>query len=318
MTTNKMNADFDALLAAARQGDVNAQKRVLIALNAIFDERREFYNLFNRLNNDDAQWITALAQQLYVPALKVLYTGMKTNRVLKISGPVYHSNSKIYYFTPDQDLLHRLDEAIYHQIETMPTGELLELFTTHEPLSELRIWYYDFEQSWFKAMWELYDRGVSFAAKELGDMYRDGRESCGIFIDYKKAKQFYDEAHEEFNIDQCLKEYADGSCLRHEPIVDSTLSIKGASAAVVKHLIQDINQQLGENSATCMRTPLERVMQVLVGSPYYPGHITAVNEVSPNEIEVKVTCHECNTSALKFALLECFDDLDINLKKEEQ
>lgn len=147
---------FMSQLAAARAGNATAQKRVMIVLNASYPEFDDVKCRFAALSDADLQWISPLALSLYVPAVKVVLTGMMRSA----------------YFTLDKDLLAEIDRRINEHIPTMSTGELLELFLASrvDDMSEkVRVWYYYFHQTYHTALHELHSRGITAAADEVFD-----------------------------------------------------------------------------------------------------------------------------------------------------
>ena len=177
---------FMRLLAEARDGNSVAQKRVMIVLNANYHKFDDVNSRFALMNDDDLQWIRPLALSLYVPAVKVLHTGMMRSA----------------FFTLDKDLLNEIDKRINEQIPTMSTGEMLELFLAAQvkDLSvKVRVWYYYFHKTYYKALNELHCRGIKAASLELGKLYRNGDIDEEVPIDRKKAKEYYAAAGEEYD-----------------------------------------------------------------------------------------------------------------------
>ena len=320
-----MLLNFDALLYNARFNDVKAQMSIMLILNSCYPSCREFYNDFEKLTDEDlCHWIIPLALQLDAPAVKVLRFGMITERRRFLKEFFYDEDTKEMieieryetiegetYFTLDEILLRRIDELIEHQLKTLPTVTLHELFFNDE-YSEVYCYHCFDDSLQLRVLDELSDRGDKSAIMALGDLYRYGWEEAGIFIDYDRAKSYYDRAgcNEEFDpVAYAVEHHQDST----ESFPDFALVVvEGTSAPAVKQLIESLYQKFGEHTEPFFYLPLEVVMKLLIGSDAYVGYIQSLTEHSPEKIEFTADFYMCEPNDLKCALEQCFPDLKVN------
>ena len=138
---------------------------------------------------------------------------------------------------------------------------------------------------------------------ELGDIYREGWEKFGFFIDRQKAKEYYKKA--DFDYDP----------LDDEPEFDPRnfkITIKGDASefkAIIGKYTEMPDNELGIYATT------NKIMHELVGTDpaEYKGNILFVNEEDGN----LVIDAEMNISAtpLKYALLNRYPHLEVEIEK---
>jgi hypothetical protein len=166
------------------------------------------------------------------------------------------------------------------------------------------------EQSYNRLMVELkriesgvaayYDEDIYM---ELGDIYREGWEKFGFFIDRQKAKEYY------------IKANFDYDPLDDEPYFDPRnfkITIKGDASefkAIIDKYIEMPGNELG------IYAPTNKIMHELVGTDpaEYKGNILFVNEEGGNLV-IKA---EMNTTAtpLKYALLKRYPHLEVDIEE---
>lgn len=166
------------------------------------------------------------------------------------------------------------------------------------------------EQSYNRLMAELkriesgvpayYDEDIYM---EFGDIYREGWEKFGFFIDRQKAKEYYKKAN--FDYDP----------LDDEPYFDPRnfkITIKG-DASEFKAIIGKYTEMPGNELG--IYTPTNKIMHELVGTDLaeYKGNILFVNEEGDN----LVIDAEMNISAtpLKYALLKRYPHLEVEIEE---
>lgn len=166
------------------------------------------------------------------------------------------------------------------------------------------------EQSYNRLMAELkriesgvpayYDEDIYM---ELGDIYREGWEKFGFFIDRQKAKEYYKKAN--FDYDP----------LDDEPYFDPRnfkITIKG-DASEFKALIDKYIEMPGNELG--IYAPTNKIMHELVGTDpaEYKGNILFVNVEDGN----LVIDAEMNISAtpLKYALLKRYQHLEVEIEE---
>ena len=93
--------------------------------------------------------------------------------------------------------------------------------------------------------------------------------------------------------------------------VFATYRIAGDDVPVVKLLLKEMYTRCGEHSGPFMYLPLEIVMKTLVGSDDYVGYIQSISEGQPCEISVEF--YEAHRDCLKYALLQVFPNLTIEI-----
>ena len=166
------------------------------------------------------------------------------------------------------------------------------------------------EQSYNRMMAELkriesgvaayYDEDIYM---ELGDIYREGWEKFGFFIDRQKAKEYY------------IKANFDYDPLDDEPYFDPRnfkITIKG-DASEFKAIIGKYTEMPGNELG--IYAPTNKIMHELVGTDLaeYKGNILFVNEEGGNLV-IKA---EMNTTAtpLKYALLKRYPHLEVDIEE---
>ena len=83
----------------------------------------------------------------------------------------------------------------------------------------------------------------------------------------------------------------------------------------VKALLTELYQKYGEHTEPFWYLPLEIVMKTLVGSDAYVGYIQSISEGEPCDISVDF--YEASTDCLKYALLQVFPNLTIEITEQD-
>ena len=163
---------------------------------------------------------------------------------------------------------------------------------------------------------ELCEKGNRYAAYALYEKYRWGNEEQGIFIDVKKAKEYYDLAG-----DIPYKEKWDGNDDPGEEdpntykyfLIGKTGTIDGARV-----LIDKLCQRFGTPDNECgLFVPQRILMKVLVGADteYYRGNVLQMEQPAPDRLVI--TTEADRGEPLLYALRQFYKDLDIEMKEEE-
>ena len=101
-------------------------------------------------------------------------------------------------------------------------------------------------------------------------------------------------------------------------MVQSDLYIHGAETqrmAIVK-MVMSIAERIGIDTAdeSALNIPIGMVMDVLVGDPMHLGLLVGLNTEDPECVVVRVEFPDASALVtLRDALLECFDDIDIEV-----
>lgn len=306
--------DLEALkqqLEAARHGDREQQKAFLASIN---------YHptncvVINEMNDTDLQWIAPLALELFTPAVDVLFGGMRhkcchweedfldddTGEMVTVLRTDYVEGETV--FTPDDALLEQIGKNVLASFNRLNNDELKDLEYWCES-AEVRA---AIEE-------ELYRRGDLATISGRGDLYQYGDEENGIFIDYDKAKAYYDRAGVEFDPVKAAREHRHDAETTDYPEF-TYYRIAGDDVPAVKALLTELYQKYGEHSEPFWYLPLEMVMKTLVGSDAYVGYIQAIHEGEPCEISVEF--YEANRDSLKYALLQVFPNLTIEVVDQD-
>jgi len=163
---------------------------------------------------------------------------------------------------------------------------------------------------------ELCDKGNKYAADSLYEKYRWGDEANGIFIDSKKAKEYYDLAGDILDKDEW-----DGS---DDPGKEDPCNyeyvLTGSASALeeVKKLINDLCQRFGTpGNELGMFVPQRILMKVLVGADteFYRGNVLNVEQPAKNCLVI--TTEADRSEPLLYALRQCFKNLNVEMKEEE-
>lgn len=292
-------------------GDREQQKAFLAAINY----HHANCLVINEMNDSDLQWIAPLALELFTPAVDVLAGGMKhknrhweesfldedTGETVTVmrSEPIEGET----VFTPDNELLDQIGKRTIASFDQLDNDELKDLaFWCASP--EVRVAINE----------ELYRRDDPDAISDRGDLYRFGDEENGIFIDYDKAKSYYDRAGVEFDPNEAAREHRKDAENTEYPEF-ATYHIQGEDVPAVKKLLLDLNNRFGEIQEPLMFLPLEIVMKVLVGSDAYVGYIQSIDDETPTNIEIEF--YEAHIECLKHALLQVFPNLKIEITEHD-
>ena len=104
-------------------------------------------------------------------------------------------------------------------------------------------------------------------------------------------------------------------------MVQSDLYIHGAETqrmAIVK-MVMSIAERIGIDTAdeSALNIPIGMVMEVLVGDPMHLGLLVGLNTEDPECVVVRVELPDASALVtLHDALLECFDDIDIEVDED--
>ena len=161
---------------------------------------------------------------------------------------------------------------------------------------------------------ELYRRGAPDTICHCGDLYQYGDEEHGIFIDYNKAKTYYDRIGEEFDpVEVARKNRNDAVNVEYPDF--ATYHIQGDDVSAVKILLMELYEKYGEHAEPFMYLPLEMVMKALVGSDAYVGYIQSIDDREPCAFEVEF--YDARTDCLKYALLQAFPNLEVEVTEHD-
>ena len=166
---------------------------------------------------------------------------------------------------------------------------------------------------------ELCDKGNKYAAYELYEKYWWGDEEHGIFINRKRAREYYDLAGEI-----PLKEDWDDSDDPGEPnpsTYEYVLTGNAATLDGVETLIRDLCKRFGvpenEEDGLGLFVPQRQLMKVLIGSDteYYRGNVQHLEREAPDRLVI--TTEADKGEPLLYALRCCFENLTVEMQETE-
>lgn len=208
-----------------------------------------------------------------------------------------------------EDEITRLTEMLYEAKERMSEKELctvlaLPIDTDRFCLEIVNRGNEEYADSIrdFGILMDLSKKGNKYAALEAARKCLYGDEEQGIFIDKEGAQRFYDMAGVEMEPFEC-DDYMD----------EFDYVLKGDtpdSLTAVKTLIEELTSRYGTpDNEFGLFVPLDVLMMVLVGSPFYYGNVLSMDAEDPNQIKLHVEAS--SMEPLLYALSLCFPHLDM-------
>ena len=172
---------------------------------------------------------------------------------------------------------------------------------------------------------ELSDKGNKYAAWELYWKYYYGDEEHGIFIDRKRAREYYDLA-----LERGYELYEDGSNAwddnddpgeEYPSTHEYVLTGNAATLDGVETLIRDLCKRFGipenEEDGLGLYVPQRMLMKVLVDSDteYYRGNVMYLEREAPDRLVITTEADNCEP--LLYALRCCFENLTVEIQRTE-
>ena len=161
---------------------------------------------------------------------------------------------------------------------------------------------------------KLCEQGNRDAARELYLKFYYGDEEHGIFINRKKAKEYYDLAG-----DAAYEEWDDSDDPGEEDPFNYEYTLTGDAGTLnaIRKMIDDFCRDYGTpGNELGLFVPQRLLMQLLVGSDteYYRGNILTMEQPAPDQLVI--TTEADNGYPLLYALRQCFDNLEITMKEK--
>ena len=154
-------------------------------------------------------------------------------------------------------------------------------------------------------LYDLCEKGNKFAAEQLGYKYDAGDEKNYIFVNPRRAKEYFDMAGVDY-------EYQKREEDPHE--ADYFLHGSAEELARVKEIINRLTQRFGTpNNELGLFLPMEHLMFYLVGSNYYEGNLLGMNTDDPACIILHAEAN--GMRPLLYALRQRFPNLDIEMRE---
>lgn len=207
----------------------------------------------------------------------------------------------------DEELRHLQRQVLLStDIDDMPIAEVLAQRGDVDALSQVGD---------IATLQDLCEQGNQDAARELYDKFYYGDEEHGIFINRKKAKEYYDLAG-----DAVYGEWDDSDDPGEEDPSEYEYTLTGDASTLnaIRKMIDDLCRDYGTpGNELGLYVPQRLLMQLLVGSntEYYRGNVLFMEQ--PASDRLVITTEADNGYPLLYALRECFDNLEITMKETE-
>jgi hypothetical protein len=170
---------------------------------------------------------------------------------------------------------------------------------------------------------ELCDKGNKYAAWELYWKHCYGDEEHGIFINRKRAREYYDLALKlGYELDEDGSDAWDDSDDPGDEFPEEfcyTLTGNAQTLDGVETLIRDLCKRFGipenEEDGLGLFVPQRMLMKVLVGSDteYYRSNIQYLERETPDRLVI--TTEADSGEPLLYALRQCFENLKVEMKE---
>ena len=159
------------------------------------------------------------------------------------------------------------------------------------------------------------DKHSKEAARELYEKFYYGDEEHGIFINRKKAKEYYDMAG-----DQAFSEWNDSDDPGEEDPSTYEYTLTGNADTIngIQTAISDLCQKYGTpDNELGLFVPQRILMKLLVGSDteYYRGNVLTMEQPAPNQLVIITEADR--GKPLLYALRQAFSNLNVEMKEEE-
>ncbi len=299
---------------------------------------RDFYEyniLIDGFDASDKEWLIKYAEKGFVPFICALLEGMRKKYHIfyedfidedtqeKTVIPRYELLDGITIEATPEEIEH-LEQLLLNHIKDMSIRELtiVKHYTENsQPYSlELIDRGDDSEAENIedpKILLDLVEKGNKYAARELYYKYNWGDEKHGIFINKKKAREYYDMAGDALRPDEEWEEEEKPG----EPFPRSwCYTLKGNPSAIsaVVTLVNELCNKWGTpDNELGLYVPQEIMIKSLVGSysKYYQGNIISTEQEVPDQLLLYTEAD--SKEPLKYALLKAFPDLEVEVKESE-
>jgi len=299
---------------------------------------RNFYEhdiLIDGFDASDKEWLMKYAEKGFVPFICALLEGMRKKYHIfyedfidedtqeKTVIPRYELlDGTTFEATPEE--IEHLEQLLLSHIKDMSIRELtiVKDYTENSQPYSLELIYRgdDSEAENIedpKLLLDLLEKGNKYAARELYYKYNWGDEEHGIFINKKKAREYYDMAGDALRPDEEWEEEENPG----EPFPRSwCYTLKGNPSAIsaVVTLVNELCNKWGTpDNELGLYVPQEIMIKSLVGSysKYYQGNIISMEQEVPDQLLLYTEADR--KEPLKYALLKAFPDLEVEVKESE-
>ena len=295
-------------------------QRDLVSFFYLTNDTEKFFSL---LEQQDKEWLMTIARSeggLWKEAQTVLLVGMNnrfetydedfidedTGEEMTVKR-FNHIDGVTFDSTPEeqQELFDLIDNEdgweSYNDEEKFQAYRMLRNFTDFNAINLLLIFVEDYN--------------LKEAYGELCDLYRYGDEEHGIFINRKKAKEYYNLAGDTVD-----EEWDDSDDPGEENPTTYKYTLTGNTDTLnsIRKMIDDLCRDYGTpGNELGLFVPQRLLMKLLVGSDteYYRGNVLTMKQPAPDQLVI--TTEADRGYPLLYALRECFENLEITMKESE-
>lgn len=208
----------------------------------------------------------------------------------------------------DEDLAHFQLEVSFYDVKIIDKAYLERVRRGDEEYAEF---IHD-----VPTLMALYEKGNRWAAYALYQKYRWGDEAQGIFINRTRAKQYYDFSGDILYKDEWkdTEDSGEENPCTYEYVLTGTAGFLDGVQTLINRLCERFGIPENEEDGLGMYVPQEIVMKVLVGSDskYYRGNILHMERTAPDRLVI--TTESDNGEPLLYALRQCFENLNVEMK----
>ena len=266
---------------------------------------------FSLIEPSDKEWLMKLAEEHNdIGAIYCLLFGMNNKfrywNETFVDDDTHEEVTVLRYeqingssFEKEEDEEARMVQIIINESYSYPAEEILKVYQVVPSNIEL--------------LHTCGDKGDKDAARELYEKFYYGDEEHGIFINRKKAKEYYDLAG-----DAVYEEWDDSDNPGEEDpsTYEYTLTGNADTLNGIRKMIDDLCRDYGTpGNELGLFVPQCLLMKLLVGSDteYYRGNVLFMEQPAPDKLVITTEADNCYP--LLYALRECFENLEITMKE---
>lgn len=299
-----------AMLEAVRKGDSQGDDYLNYSVKDIIFQEQKFLYL---LQPEDKQWLLDLdrteADCIVLAGMyhswhtwEESFTDSDTGETVTVER---HEILTTPLFESHEGEAEALLEKVCNDSDTLrKIKDIVWTLSTYTPLNYTRLLVDNIENLYADRRW---------ACKEIGDLYRWGKEEFGFFIDKQKAKEYYDKA-----------EVADENPLNDSDEHDNpnpciyTYTVRG-NIAPLKELTEKIANKYGDTENELgWYVPMNIFMYYLVGTDPkrydYCGNLLSAEE-KDGALQLMIET-ERGQNAFAYALITKFPELEVEFEEK--
>ena len=300
-----------AILEVIRKGKMQGDDYLNYSVKDIIFQEQKFLHL---LQPEDKQWLLDLdSTEADCIVLAGMYRSWRTweeSFTDEDTGETVTVERREILTTPLFESHEGEAEALLEKVCTA-RGTLCKIkdivwtLSTYTPLNYTRLLVDNIEN--------LYDDNRLWACKEIGDLYRWGKEEFGFFIDKQKAKEYYDKAGvtDENPLEDCDEHDNPDPCTYIYTVRGEITPLKELAEKIANRY-GDVDNELG------LYAPINIFMYYLVGTDPkrydYCGNLLSVEEKA-GALLLKIET-ERGQNAFAYALKAKFPEFEVEIEEE--